>query len=626
MNQVEYDNLFESIKLDNLILFSSYIEGKENLCFGRFPILSLCYLFGAKKIAKEYTSKLSKIKNYKVVDENLEIFKAFRKVAGKVLRLYQNDDSMVSPVEILAILHEDAKLKKLYSSFNKNEIIKKNLKTIYTIYGQKVDVGDFSIEISKAPMSNYQKNLRKKSLILSSLFIVLLTTSYLIFGLFAGLGTNWNAFKVYNEKQLIMALNSGGNYVLTRDIAIDSIGSILTFDGEIDGDNHKIYVNNLPHRALINKNEGVIKNLNIIYTEMSAETSNSLSLFVNENNGSIDNVNIVVESMKLDCKKSESNDIYISSIATTNNGVIKDSNIKISGEFSATQNGECYFGGVVGKNNGIIDNCEIERGSELKTNEIDIGGIACFNEKGATIFKSNNFATISQKSAIEGWSPNVAGVVLTNYGLVEKSNNYANLDIVSSYLEESQATVFLGGIVAMNYGVLKECVNKGNLKVQSEKLIVYCGGISAYSSYYTTEHETIMAEIDNCGTESEINITTQDENAFVFAGGISGYLYGNVNNSYSLSSFVNGNNEDKYFIGSFIGSSYIQYQLFGNVICISASNNFVLDVDNVLYQIGSLINNGRIVSAGFDSTNGEIAFVDSLAEIIEKGVYINEEK
>ncbi|MGN0961934.1 MAG: hypothetical protein ACI4PF_07065, partial [Christensenellales bacterium] len=146
---------------------------------------------------------------------------------------------------------------------------------------------------------------------------------------------------------------------------------------------------------------------------------------------------------------------------------------------------------------------------------------------------------------------------------------------------------------------------------------------TAYSSYRVENNQMIVPSIKDCGSDSEISLQTEND-IFIFAGGISGFLYGEINNCYSLSTFTNGYDENKYYIGSCLGSSYLQYQIFQSVICISASNNYVLDQTNVLYQIGSLINNGTIVSKGLDCNNGEIKTSLSEEEIKQQEVYWDE--
>ena len=122
--------------------------------------------------------------------------------------------------------------------------------------------------------------------------------------------------------------------------------------------------------------------------------------------------------------------------------------------------------------------------SKINTSSADAAGFSTFNHKSALIDGCKNFAEIYQFSDIEGWSPNVAGVSLMNYGLINNSFNFSKLEIQSTYLEEeNQGTIFLGGIVCQNFSEISNCLNKANLLVNSSLLNVYCGGIAAYSTY-----------------------------------------------------------------------------------------------------------------------------------------------
>lgn len=624
MNQVRFNLLLQAIKSNNLVLFSSYIKGNENLSFGRFPILSLCYLYNANKIIKAFQAKLSKMTKYKVVDENFEIYKKFRTIAGRCLRIYSQENCTISPLEMLAILHRESFLKKNYNLFEKNDAIINNLKTIFSIFGQNVEIDEHKIKIYKVKLNNKEKRKFKIAFYLSIAFVVIITSLYATLGFTLGFGTKIKAFNIYNETQLIKALNSNGNYVLNNDLEIDGLSSNLNFFGKLNGKNHTIYVDKLPNGSLLSENNGKIENLNIIYANLEEEISNSLSLFVGKNNGEIKKVNISCNSLKLTCNKSKESEIFVNSFAILNHGKIINCNLNLNTKIIGNLDGECLVSGFVGKNYRTIENCVFNNNSSIETSEVDVAGIASVNEKNAKIKNCKNYATISQASSINGWSPNVGGITLTNYGEVNNSHNYSNLTVISNNENENvEGSVFLGGISTMNYGSVKKCLNKGNLTALSKKLIVYCGGITAYSIYYIENEVTKMPAIINCGANSEINISTESDNAYVFAGGISGYLYGEVRDCYSLSTFTNGFEQTKYFIGNCIGSAYLQYQIFQSIICIDASGNFMLKQDNASYHIGSLINNGNIIAVGVNTSNGEITNL-SAEQIINKEIYFDE--
>lgn len=625
MNRVIHNKIFQAIKLNDLVLFSASIKGNENLAFGRFPLLSLCYLYNATKIIKHYKTKLGKMIKYKVVDENFEIYKKFRSVAGRCLRLYSGENIIVSPLEMLAILHKDNKVKKHFNVFEKDEIIINNLTKIYSIYGQKVEIKTNGIIIEKLMLGAREKLSYKLIFCLSLVFVVLLSGLYTLVGYKRGLGTSFSPFEIYNQHQLLKALNSSGSYVLSNNIVVEELNTNLSFNGLLNGNNHTIYIKKFTGDSLIENNYGTVKNLKIEFERVEADITDSLSLFTQNNNGFLNNIEIKCESLKLNAQKSEDADIFVTSFVLINNGEIKNCSLNILVEINASGKGECFVSGFASKNYNKIENCEFKEGSSILTAEADVCGMVSINHRNAKIINCKNFANISQTSSENSWSPNVSGVVLTNYGTIKNTHNKGNLSVTSKNVSDSaEGSVFIGGIVTMNYGSVEKCLNKGNLTAFSKEIIVYAGGITAYSIYYTENQETYMPKIFNCGASGIINVATENVKSYVFAGGISGYLYGEIENCYSLSTFTNGYTKEKYFVGNTLGSAYLQYQVFNSVICIDASGNFIHKQDNAPHQIGCLINGGNIVVLGVDTSNGEILTMETKEQIQRQEIYFDE--
>ena len=108
------ERLFCCLKRDDAKAFGEFLTS-EVLClsFGRFPLLSLLYLFDAKRIVKRYYSDLIKERPHVKEPSFPEAENRFRSAAGKALRYYA--DREVSPFEMLAILGRGKELKKLYA-------------------------------------------------------------------------------------------------------------------------------------------------------------------------------------------------------------------------------------------------------------------------------------------------------------------------------------------------------------------------------------------------------------------------------------------------------------------------------------------------------------------------------
>src|SRR5574344_811624 len=101
-----YAELYSAVKTDDLKKFDGYTVdsgGCGNICYGRFPVLSLIVLFGAKKLFRKYAETFFKCSDYVTVPEPADASVAFAARAGKCLRLYL-DAETVSPLEMLMIL------------------------------------------------------------------------------------------------------------------------------------------------------------------------------------------------------------------------------------------------------------------------------------------------------------------------------------------------------------------------------------------------------------------------------------------------------------------------------------------------------------------------------------------
>lgn len=614
--KIEYSNIFESIKQDNLNLFSTSIKNNENISFGRFPILSLCYLYNAKKILKSYINLSTifyELSEYKIIDEPFEIYKKFKTVAGRTLRLYISG-SVVSPAEMLAILHKDSLLKKEYAKFNKTPQQLQNLRTIFQINKQKASIDEEKLTLQKQKLTTFQFNFHKVAMLAVSIVTSVICLIFLTSGLVMGFGSKTSPFNIYNQTQLLMALNANKNYELKNNITLTGSIQNLSFSGNFNGNNYTIFVNGINQNFLIDTNSGTIENLNIVYIpssnfngeeEITKQITTSTSLLVNNNKGTLNDITISTPKLNLTYLNS-SNDIFVNGFATTNSGDIKNCHINMNAQVNSTSQGEGYFSGFVGKNNGTIENCTYNNNSNVETAEVDVTGFASINNQNATIENCKNYANISHISQRETWSPNASGIALTNYGSIKNCYNYGSINVSSNCTStNAEGAIFAGGICSMNYSQIGKCLNKGQITAFSKHIIVYAGGITAYSTIYVNNQTVFVPSIKNCGVDATISIATEDENVqenkftLAISGGISGFLYGNVENCFSLAKFENANAENyekKFFIASLVGAT----NMSGLNIYVSAKNNHCLLQDYISDRIGAVINGGSI--AKYDET------------------------
>ena len=605
MSQEVYNNLIEAISQDNLALFSANYKDCINIKFGRFPILTLCYLYNSRKILSKFGKELWNVKDYKTVNEPFCVYQKFKNVAGRTLRLYTNEKATITPIEMLAILHEDGLVKKLYRKHKHTLLdkVKRNLKSIYTIYNQEPYILTYKIKLKPKKLTCRERRPYRIALASALTMVVIFVSTVLTLNFTIGLGTLANPYKIYTEKQFLSALRSTAYYRLEDDLQLDSV-DIETFNGKLDGNNKKITMSSIPKDYIIETNKGTIKNLQIDYPDTTQNINTSLSLFVKENNGIINNIKISCNKLTLYCEKNNSEDIYITGIAKNNNGVIDNCLVQFDCNVTTVNNGECFISGIAGENSGTIRNSILNENSNIIANEADLSGIAIINSKTGKINNCTNHSNIHQSSQTNEWSPTISGIALTNYGTIDNAINRGNLSVSSTNnTNNAQGNIFVGGISANNFGTINKSLNTGNLTTSSLRLITYVGGIVGYSSYWTENENTYYPLLNNCGTKGTINVSTENENIFAFVGGIGGsYQYGEIIDCYSLCNFTNFATEDKYFFGLLLGSSYLD--IWFNNIYLSPSNIYLAYTDTVEHHIGSLINGSSIVSTGIDLNEG----------------------
>ena len=586
-------------------------------------------MYNANKIIKVYKDELIKIKYYNVVDEPLEFYHKFKAIAGRSLRLYL-DKAIISPIEMLAILGKDGEVKKLFKVCIDNKLISdkviKNLTKIYTINKQVAKPNKNKISISPKRFTKKEKLFYRVGLASSFVFMLVICSVLVFLNSTIGFGTSLNPYKIYNQTQLINALKTNGYYTLCNDIEISKELDDISFSGNFEGNNHTLTIKYLPSSSLLAQNDGTIRNLAINYSEHTGNVYENLSLLVGTNNGTINNVDIIASSLVLTCNKG-GNDIYVSAYANTNNGTITNCDLSLSTTITSSGNGECYTSGFVGINNGTIEKCNFTSGS-LSTSEADVSGICITNEVSGIIKDVKTYANVSQSSALDSWSPNVSGVAMTNYGTIENCFNFGTITATSTNnTDDAQGVILIGGISSNNYGLIQKCLNKGTINATSQKLIIYAGGICGFSDYWENNGNIIYPGIINCGSQGEINVSSEDEKAFVLAGGISGFLCGEIVNCYSLSTISTAYDDDKNFIGSLLGSASINY--FEYVI-ITSSNNYVIEQDNTPHHIGTLVYRYQdatgmhtsIVYVGENITGISVA---SESTIKQKEIYFDEQ-
>ena len=158
MAQSTEEKLLSAIEKDDIKAFNALME--EVQCggyrLGRFPVLSIMYLYNSRKIISAYEEKFIKISAWKELAEPTSVAKDFSNRAGKCLRLYLSE--VVSPLEMLLILDKTRKLKKVYPQSKPSEGVKSRLQTIYTIkYSLGIRFEGNDIILDRRPLTRIEK-------------------------------------------------------------------------------------------------------------------------------------------------------------------------------------------------------------------------------------------------------------------------------------------------------------------------------------------------------------------------------------------------------------------------------------------------------------------------------------
>lgn len=518
---------------------------------GRFPVLSLMYLYGCKKLLTVYEEKFLRASEYEVLNEPMEASRKFAKRAGKCLRLYLSGET-VTPAEMLIILDKTKKLKEIFPSLGVSGAVRSRLKKIYYIkYSLSVTYEGDGIKIQKRPLS-YREKRKIATVCLSVIMCVILavgvplTTVYLLPKPVEGEVT---AFEQID-------FSSAKTYTLKADVAVPDNFSVQKTNCSIEGGGHRLV---LGAGASLGELSGTLSGVtlesagNAIFTSIALtggikdstvnvktdiEISEASAFVVQDNYGTIQNVTVNVEGKvsALDDGNDETDEFYFGGIARNNfyrynsadpnasGGRIKNCKVnfddfQLTGETGANAS----FGGIAGTNTGSIEGCTAE--GKITADTFDIAGIVSVNNN--IIYQCANVADISQTSADEHWNPIVAGIVVQNAYLVEDCENRGSLSAKSvcgqfEVQEGQESIVSATGIAYLNRGsnvapYIRGCKNLGSVESVAQYRDVYATGVCISTS----------GVIENCANEGAITARAENGRG-ANAGGISGITYGNV--------------------------------------------------------------------------------------------------
>lgn len=233
-------------------------------------------------------------------------------------------------------------------------------------------------------------------------------------------------------------------------------------------------------------NSGVVKNLNIIYLNVTGNVTSIANLSKDQNN---------------------KHDLYFGGISAINKNVIENCNVNIYNANIKTYLYDNYIGGISAINNKNITNCytlgnlNVINGYNVDNfNNIYVGGISADNQSGANItgnykideneiFNKSNINSTLNITGLDD-SGNIVKANNTAYGLISGINS-GTIDKMSSY-GKIYAYSNLGGIVGINNGSILNSYTFSSLFGNSN-----VGGLIGSSSSGSVKNNAVILLDDN---------------------------------------------------------------------------------------------------------------------------------
>ncbi len=519
-------NLLDAIKKDNISAFKKLIvvEDCKYYTYGRFPVLSLCYLWDSWKIISSFEKYLIKInEGFIDVGDDLASYARFKRQAKRALRLYVDNDKLVTPLEMLAVLQKNIRLSRTIKKYGIEDKEARRVERIYSMSRkQTATIQDRKITISREKISISKLATIIICFVVSAIMIAASAIFY-VHTYNLKQGTEESPFNITNSAQLDKISSTSYYCVLQDDIKVEAKG--YKFSGSLDFNGHSLIVEN-SSISLIQELKGSFKNGKIVIRSNSYFADDDFSPVMIYNDGTVENMEIIIENSSISVsdnlqENNENKTRYLGLICAQNYGEITSSSVSVNGlELNGNANINSTFGGIAGMNNisCLIKDCSTVSGSTITADTIDIGGIV--GENDGQVINCTNNASLSQTTNYENWSPNVAGIAFNNDGYIENCINKGALSVTHT-LETvtTSITCSAGGITVNNHATIIHSKNEGNISASANGAQMIVGGVTALN-YANTTYIPIISE---SGSLCEITINNKGDKEQLI-GGIVGYV------------------------------------------------------------------------------------------------------
>lgn len=569
----ELNQLFDAVKKDDCETFFNLTKNTRlgSACFGRFPVLSLMYLYGSDKLVKNFEKKLLDVGVYTVVDEPEEIYPVFKEKAKKCLRLYVDKDAVVSPLEMLLILGRGAHFWHAYPSAAKNATVKNNINAICNmVYGSPPTKKSGRLAAPVLPLKKKNKILVLAAFVVAGVFALLAVFGF-IFGVSTNGKTEKSPFIVAGGESFTQALNkaqeryydargegsAAKTYLeLSRDVTIDSLNGFTEhLFADIDGNGYKITFTQPLTKSVFNYIVGNVTDVTFVFTlDMTVKDfTGALANVVTADGSLTDCVFLVGGSITVQSDYEYSADYFPIGLAIGANGgkitgcTVTTADLTVTGY----EHANFVLGGLVGVNEGEITDCKSSL-SGVTVDTVDFGGVVAFNQKGK-VEKCESELDLSLTTRAGNWLINAGGICYSNLSALTECRVTGELTVNSA----EASGVLLGGITVYNQNVINKCSNSANMTVNADggsTAEIYLGGIAAVNSKKSEDNPTVR--IENCFADGKIEVNVSgDGKKKPFIGGICAQSGAELKNNFFNGSITAEKTDTAYIGGITAGIS-----------------------------------------------------------------------
>ena len=580
------ERLLQAIKNDDVKEFESCMGVTHcgSVRLGRFPTLSLMYMYNSRRLVRAYEKSFLKSATWQDIGEPMELSAKFRAVAGKCLRLYLNET--VSPVEMLLLLNNNIRLKKVFPLSRAATPVRQRLKDIYYIrWGLQAQFVRNKIVLQRRPMTRAEKLRWLTSAMCVVLCVAIIVSMPFVVNTFAPFIADGDGVVNVTKWEQIK-FGSAKTYALKNDVTVPDNYFAKELNCDLRGNGHTVTVQGnglfgdingkLTDIVFETNGSPLAENVTLsaevdsvtVNATVDMSTDKAIGFFANNNYGTITNVVVNVTGSLSATVTDDVRSYRCGGIVAANyftqtgensffDGTLKGcvanyNNFTLQGQLEA----DASFGGIVGKNEASIEDCQAN--GAILADTFDVAGIC--SENNYIVAKCVNNADITQQTELVGWNPIAVGIVVNNNYVVDQCKNKGSISSVStgSTTGETTPTAYAAGIAYQSlaqssHAYVQYCTNSGDISASASQINANASGICNISSGY----------VSMC-----VNTGKVDANGAIAVevAGIVSFSYGNVYYSINRGE-ISVESQQEARVGGIVGTSYLD-----TVECYSTGN------------------------------------------------------